>query len=282
MKTFLNKKLLKMDPPLSDQILPFFKPNYDCLSVEETYSALNKNLIAFPEVIRYLTDPQKDGDSFVLLSFLKSNEHCYVKVRGYGNLDTCKDKAKEIIKSVDSRLPIAIARLGQWCYVTSEPNLVSKETIKLIDDKEVSHKEHVEILISEHERTTKKVDDEINERDVKDAEIKDDLASYIREKVMIYETYKQIQFLTSKLNLLKERQSLLIAINKELAEKYESLWYDEYMAQLATSGIKSTNITPEKISQIEEENRELLVGDRKRLKEVEKEYNNLRYSAVEF
>ena len=134
---------------ISEQILPFFKPNEECLSNQQLSFAVRDKVIAYPEVVRSITDPR--NNDFVLLSFLTSPEHNYVKVRGCGSLPECKEKAKEIIKSVDSRFPIAIAKLGQWCYITSDPEKVSKETIKIIDEKEVTHDENVDLLIKEHE-----------------------------------------------------------------------------------------------------------------------------------
>lgn len=271
-----------MDPSLVDQILPFFNPTINYLTSEETVKALNKNLVAFPEVIRSLNDPQVDTDTYVLLSFLKSqNQESYVKVRGYGNLESCKEKAKQIVKSIDSRLPIAIARLGQWCYVTPDPKKVSKETIKLIDDKEVTHKEHVDTLLSEYEKNTKN-EDEIKE--VPQDLLGEDLISFIKEKVKMYESYKQIQFLNMKLSLLNERQSILLSINKQSSDKYEEIWFDEYLSQLAKVGIKTTNISIERLKEIE--NEIILINDvtnlKEKLRENESKYNSLRYSTVDF
>jgi hypothetical protein len=268
-----------MDPPLVDQILPFFNPKNRDLSDEETNSAITKNLVSFPEVIRSLNDPQLE-DTYVLLSFLVSSPHNYVKVRGYGNLESCKKKAKQIVQSVDSRLPIAIARLGQWCYVTSDPIQVSKEKIKLIDDKEVTHKDHVNTLISEHEKNQQA---NISEQPKVTNELKEDLNSYIREKVMMYETYKQIQFLTKKIELLEERQSLIRAINSEYFDEYEESWYREYLTQISKIGIKETNITIDMMKEIEGSIKKVEGSDlRKRLDEVENKYNNLKYSSVDF
>jgi hypothetical protein len=268
-----------MDPPLVDQILPFFNSLKSYLTIEETLSALDKKLVAYPEVIRSLNDP---SDDYVLLSFLKSPQGCYVKVRGTGNLESCKEKAKNIIQKIDSRLPIAIAKLGQWCFVTTDPDQLSKETIKIIDDKEITHKEHVNILIDEHEKKIKGTEEK-NER-VSTTEMNDDLNSYIRRKVMLYETYKQIEFLDKKLSLLKERQSLLNSLNNESSDKFENLWYEEYRRQLSQVGIDKTNITLEKISQIESltplivEKTQLV----EKLTENENNYNNLKYSSVDF
>lgn len=270
-----------MDPPLIDQIRPFFNPSKRHLTHEETSSAARIKLIPFPEVIRSVNDPQVDTDTYVLLSFLKSTEHSYVKVRGFGNLESCKEKAKQIIKSVDSRIPIALARVGQWCYVTSDPAKHSKETVKIIDDKEITHKEHVELLISEH---LKKEQESESKEDSIDTPVSNDLHNYIREKVMLYETHKQIQFLKTKLDLLVERQSLLATINKKCSEKYENCWYAEYMKQLSVVGIKTTHITEDKISELEKEIS--LVEDepdlKKKLKQNEDKYNGLRYAAVDF
>lgn len=271
-----------MDPSLDDQILPFFDPKKPPLSTEETSAAVNSKLIAFPEVIRSLNDPQLNTETFVLLSFLKSNDHSYVKVRGYGDLESCKEKAKQIVKSIDSRLPIAIAKLGQWCYVTSEPNKLSKETIKLIDDKEITQQEHVDLLLSEHEKNTA-----LNEKPItrSNDEEKSDITVYIRRKVMMYETYKQIQFLNMKLSLLNERQTLLLHLNDNQRNEFEKEWYAEYLRQLLLVGIKDTNITSEKLKDIESEIPPLLFdsGDSKeKLKENEEKYNNLKYTTVDF
>lgn len=270
-----------MNIPLAEQILPFFDPSKRHLTTEETFAALHQKLVPFPEVIRSLNDPQ-DNDTFVLLSFLKSSNDSYVKVRGFGNLDSCKEKAKTIMKTVDSRLPIAIARLGQWCYVTEKPDELSKETVKLIDGKEITHKEHVDVLLSEHEN--KKTDEVIEARNEPDVDEENTLLLYIRFKVMLYETYKQIQFLNMKLDLLKRRQVLINALNKNLSEKYENLWYDEYTSQLSKVGIKSTKITPEKLTEIEmlTDLPEDDIDFKKELKKNETNYNNLRYAAVDF
>jgi hypothetical protein len=276
-----------MDPPLSDQLLPFFKPYAECLTQEQLMNAVQEKLVAFPEVVRTLNDPQTDEDKFVLISFLKSNQHSYVKVRGYGTFETCRDRAKQIIKSVDSRLPIAIAKLGQWCYVTSDPKQVSKNTIKIVDDKEITQKEHVDLLLAEQEAKTKELDksDDIDTRlkQISTVGKEDELHEFIRRKVMIYETYRQIEFLEKKLTLLHERQGLLILLTSD--NPLEHVWYKEYMNTLSRVGIKQSAITPEMLYEIQQKSKESTMNKdeaKETLTKNEEEYNKLRYSVSEF
>lgn len=275
----MNLSESRSDLSLADQILPFFKPNTACLTDEETSSALQEKYIAYPEVIRSITDPGENN--YALLSFLKSHDHSYVKVRGYGSLVECKDKAKSIIKLVDSRFPIAIAKVGQWVYVTSEPKEVSKETIKIVDEKEVTHKEHVDVLMAEHEKKiTVAEESSANERHIDN---KTPLEAFILSKVKVYETYKQIQFLDKKISLLKERQALLLKLIEDNSQ-YETVWLKEYMTQLASVGIRESTITETVLKEASKMDlpKILCVDITKRLEEVESEYNKLRYSSVNF
>jgi uncharacterized protein DUF5832 len=285
---------------LSEQLLPFFKPTAEPLTNEQTLSVLKEKFVAYPEVIRCLTDTS--CNEFVLLSFLKTAEHSYVKVRGYGTINECNEKAKTIVKNVDSRFPIAIAKLGQWAYVTSDPDKVSKETVNVIDDKEITHSEHVDILINEHTtrqmRNEKEKDKDIHTRAATlTTDQRPPLETFIYNKVKVYETNKQIEFLGKKLTLLKDRQALLKAIIQS-DPQFEVCWLKEYKDQLLRVGIKESAITEDAIQtalnnialpQIYTDTHhdvamplDIQCQLKKRLEEVENEYNNLRYAAVNF
>lgn len=242
---------------LAEQILPHFKPGAPPLTFEETESCLKEKLVAYPSVLRSKNDHL--SSDYVLLSFLQSPEGSYVKVRGVADsLEKSKKIATEIVKNIDSYIPIAISKMGEWCFVTNNPEKISQTQYKLIDEKLITHNENVEILKKEVENNTKNQVEKDERLLSKRIELlkentEDNLKNYIRQKVMLFENEKQLIFAKKKIELFTRKKYLLACLLMKQSEKYDMSWFEDYKKDLLSFGSKPTEVTEEVIKKIQED-----------------------------
>lgn len=241
---------------------PILNPSHPALTAEQTETAVKNNLHAYPEVIRSLNDPVQ-GNNFVLLSFLEGvPEHGqeairFIKVRDYGNLNFCTTRAKEIIQNTDSRIPIAIAKIGAWCRFTTDPSKFSSETINVIDGKDCTTvSDAASKLAKEFEQ---KKEDEEQEKEIARQRRSKVLAEadskqikfYILNKVKLFETNKQIKFITKKLECHKKRAEVLSALISKQSDMFEEDWHKKYMDMLMDEDVTKSDITVEVMKELE-------------------------------
>lgn len=265
-----------------------FDPNADPLTLKEAKEAIKDKLLAYPEVIRSIKIPS--NDEYVLLSFLIDKIN-YVRINGYGSLDYVKKKAIDIVKNYDSKLPMIIAKVGVWNPVTNEPNEISQETIKIVDDKVITHNENAKRILDirekeiEKNQNIKKDDLEHRAKTLLNVEETNILREYIRKKVMLYENERQLEHLKKKENLFEKRKNVLSCILLKTRDNFENKWYDDYLKELKNVGIKETQIKVDSLLEIENyySNDELLKLSQEeleeKLSEIQYELNNLQFKA---
>lgn len=239
----------------ADNFMAGFDPHAPPLTDEQATIAYKNLIVGYPEVVRSLHTPNPLNE-YVALSFLTSPIASYVKVCAVGSIDACNTRAREIIRNVDSRVPVAVGKLGSWCLVTNKPSLVSKETIRLVDNQEIVTEDHAEVLINKQTKEAQAAEalarKEINARVATlTQEEWDNTTAYIRKKVMLFENKKQIDFVKKKLDILQKRQSLLATILYLQRNQYESEWYSKYLETMKEVGMKETDITPDNIAELE-------------------------------
>lgn len=254
---YLGSPNKKMERTLAEQILPHFKPHTPPLSFEETQSCLKEKMVAYPSVLRSKDDHL--SSDYVLLSFLQSPEGSYVKVRGVSDsLEGCKKIATQIFQKIDSCIPIAISKMGEWCFVTNNPEKISQRQFKVIDEKMITHSENVEMLKKEVENNLKKQlnEDETSLKNriesLKDYN-EDTLKNYIRQKVMLFENEQQLNYAKKKVALFTRKKFLLACLLMKQSERYDMSWFEDYKKELSAVGSKPTEVTEDAIKRIQEE-----------------------------
>jgi hypothetical protein len=270
---YLNEDKTIRDNILAEQVLPYFQPSAPSLQ-----EPVMSKIVEYPEVIRSINDsPTND---YVLVSFLKKNENdvCYVKIRGTGSKEECIEQAKYITQNIDSKFQIAIGQQGKWLYATNEPDKVSSDVVKLIDDKFVTHNEAVNILVKESSQKTKNIKDKQNleERACNLDKVEcDNIRDYINNKIKLYDTNKQISYVEEKLKMLLKKRDLQIQYNNLTNQNdYEAKYYPEYVKYLKDIGV-TTFIKKEELD-VPEVSTDLTLDEvTEKLNETNYELNNL-------
>ncbi len=228
----------------------WFQPNAPPLTKEEEEAAY-QGQIYYPRIVRKRIDPPISGQEYCNLSFVflpepKDGVWGFVKVRGvWPTKDVASDKAEDIIREVDSKFRIGIAKVGGWIpisdrddYFEEQLDARCEEKEKLLNDKAVKEAEarHNKIRLEIKERQEQLLDPkqdpyaDLNGLDyyTMTTVTKLHLEKYVREqKQKVKDFEAKLAGVVEKLDNLDEKHP-----------KYVDQWVERYNEKRRESGLK--------------------------------------------
>ena len=132
--------------------IPFLMPRYPSLKEDLVGRAsVNGQLIAYPKVMRTMTDPPIANQQFCNLSFMLLKEptktesgktvYGYVNFRGtHPTESAAKADGERIIKTVDSKNMVRVGSTGHWLPITEDENNIRDKIDVMTVEDEVSGK----------------------------------------------------------------------------------------------------------------------------------------------
>jgi len=246
---------------------------------EEELELAKDTVVSFPRVIRSISEK---GVGFAILSFLETNDGSYVKLRGVASTkDECNKLATKILKHCDSKIPLVYVKAGSWVPVTNYPKKIATEMYKLVDGVIVADEKKVD----EIDRTEKVLEQYYQNEDAESARemekrrtllssqtVDEDVNAYVVKKMMLHETRKQIDFISKKLQLMKDREVALIDLMSH--DNHENDWYAEYEDKLKKIGQTVTPLNADfELSKPKSSRTECLNS----LKIITDNFNNLKF-----
>lgn len=180
----------------TQQTPSWFHPEYPPLNSKDDVgqASIEGQVVEYPQVVRNMTDPPIIGQGFGNLSFMLFEQprmfrgkpiYGYVKMRG-NHLDdkAARYDAYRIVREIDSKFQIRIAKVGVWVPITENDSVVQdmfdvreNDEQKLLRDEAVKEKE------AESRRIA---------RELRDAEEK------LKEGGDIYDNPESLDFYTMK------------------------------------------------------------------------------------
>lgn len=174
----------------------WFDLGYPLLSDKDDVgkAAVEGQVIEYPQVVRSNEDPPISGQAFGNLSFMLFKEprmfrgkpiYGYVKLRGNHNDDkSARFDAYRIIRTVDSKFQIRIAKVGVWVPITENDSVVQE----LYDVRENTEEKHIrDEAVKEREAEQRRL-----AREIKEAE------EALKTKGDIYDKPESLEFYTMK------------------------------------------------------------------------------------
>jgi hypothetical protein len=108
----------------------WFHPDYPTLKSSDDVgkASVEGQIVEYPQVVRNMVDPSISGQNFGNLSFMLFSEprmfrgkpiYGYVKIRGnHQDEKSARFDAFRIVREVDSKFQIRIAKVGTWFHIT--------------------------------------------------------------------------------------------------------------------------------------------------------------------
>jgi hypothetical protein len=235
------KKSITMmhDEGIKREIIQAFQPHTPPLTEHQLEAAQREKILAYPQIIRCLQD-RVCSDQLVLLSFLcgESGES-YVKIRGIGDHNSLRERARQILQNEDSKTKMIFAPLGKWLPVTNEPEkfTCANETIleetanslyaKMIKQRDTELNRAKTALIQSAKPPLEDMAANEDEYDIATPR----LSTYIHKRVCLKDVRLQERYFKAKLNLLESWISALINLLSSYDAYDPSLqksWMSEY------------------------------------------------------
>ena len=238
-------------------------PGYPPLKAEDSVGqvVIEGQMSYYPKVVRTMEDPPIPGQCFSLISFMLFKEphklrngspiYGYLKTRGnWATNSQAQFEASKIIREVDSKYTIFVAKTGAWVPISEESAFVKEILDIKIKGNEFSIRDEV---VKEKEAKQRQIQREIREREeeLKQGDIYDDKLSLtyysmrrVTELRLMESRDKQIRNIDStKINLMKVQKELKL-LERNYPE-YIDQWIDRYNKERSGAGIPNYNPSEE-------------------------------------
>lgn len=239
-----------------------YDPSHPPLTSEETAEASKKLIRKYPAVDRHKIDPQLTGQVISNVSFMLLKEptqdgvHGFIKIRGvWPDEERANVECENMIKNIDSTVPIHQLRVGYWHPLTNNEKYTSDQMDVQTRDCEMALRDRAAKQAALKNAQLRKELDERKE-DLKNVEGSTDdptsLNYYTMKKVSQNEIkgyYKQAFDKLEKFKKdLKESERIIKDMNKKYP-KYQDMWLDNLNTQRVKAGLPE--ITEDDLNKIE-------------------------------
>jgi len=221
--------MAKKSPP--DWLVPGYPP----LSGEVGEAAVRGKTVYYPEVIRGQKDYPVPQQGMGLISFMLFREpkklqsgaplYGFAKMRGnYSDVDMCKSKASDIIRSQDSRSKIKVVEVGSWFPITEEERGIVEETVD-VKEEETDKDKLREQAMKEEKAKAQRIMKELKDREKEITESRDynedpeSLDYYTMKMVAWQRLHEAIEIEKNKIKSLEEKWVVTRKLLSELDEK---------------------------------------------------------------
>jgi len=247
---------METDENTSRKDASWFQPDTELTN--EELEAAYKAQIKYPQIVKKRVDPPIEGQEWACLSFMVLDKphkgiYAFVKCRGCWPDDPQKGpkianrEAKRIVKEVDSKFSVKIAKTGAWVPVTND-EIYDKEDHLIREDIETGKVQDDPIRKAEERQQKRMTELQKKYEALKDKSCKDDpeydkesIAYFSMKKVTLMSLKKYIEDGEKKLAELRRKEAQVVFEIEELQEKYpnyEAEWVDIYNAKRKDAGLE--------------------------------------------
>jgi len=234
----------------------WFNPEYPPLKSTDDIgkASVNGQVIEYPQVVRKMVDPVISGQEYGNISFMLFEKprmfrgkpiYGYAKMRGnHSNSDACRFDAYRIIREVDSKFQVRIAKVGNWVPITENDSVVED----LYDVRNNDEEKHLrDEIVKEKEKESRRLANEIREAeealktgdDIYDKP--ESLDFYTMKRVTEMRIVEAVEIAERKLkelyNTLAETHMILHILDEKNPE-YKNEWIDNYNFERSKTSIQ--------------------------------------------
>lgn len=215
----------------------YCNPFADRNLTDDQKNAFVSDKVIYP--IRFTRLQQSVIGELYLISFMCIENRKYIKIRGHAaNKDKAVDLAKKIAED-DTYFYIVIGEEGIWYEVVPQNEVKAKETFTLVDqtiilENEKSIKEQID-------KEKQEIQKRVEQLKTKNKLIREQVSSLdllIHNRIKIYDTKRQLDYIQKKFEIMKKRLRCLAGIVNHY-EKISDLkedWYEYYKDKLSETG----------------------------------------------
>lgn len=222
---------------MEEELKKYYNPFTNIKLTDEQKNAFIEDKLVYP--VRFNTLRQNIIGELYLISFMCIGDRKYIKIRGHA---PNKDKAIELAKNIadsDTYFYIVIGECETWYEVVPQNEIKSRETISLVDQS---------VILDNEEKIKEQIDKEKQEiqKRVEQLKVKSKFVSeqvspldlLIHNRVKIYDTKRQLEYIQKKFEIMEKRLRCLAGIVNHYEERIDSKedWYEYYKSKLLETG----------------------------------------------